>query len=330
MRLKRVKVDTWAGFVFINMDDKCESLADFMAPVDDYCGKFEFEKLRYRYYKTAVLPCNWKTAQGFFNEFYHVQQSHPQLLPYVEDYSDSAGYGRHGAIWYTGEGSVPFKRSRRLPPAPELDIREHIIAVVTEFRNELGAMASGRAYRALDQLRELPAGMPPAEVLENWGRILVEEAQKDGAGWPMELTAEYIEASHLDWQIFPNSVYLHAAVDSVIWYRWRPDGHDQDSCLMDVWALERYAEKDVPPLKREFYRDWKDPEANWGRILNQDFANLLATQKGMKSRAFNGSLLNPLQERANANLYRSLRQFMNEGPRAGTFRRDPQKAVSAK
>ena len=99
---------------------------------------------------------------------------------------------------------------------------------------------------------------------------------------------------------------------------------------MDVWALERYAEKDVPPLKREFYRDWKDPEANWGRILNQDFANLLATQKGMKSRAFNGSLLNPLQERANANLYRSLRQFMNEGPRAGTFRRDPQKAVSAK
>jgi hypothetical protein len=77
----------------------------------------------------------------------------------------------------------------------------------------------------------------------------------------------------------------------------------------------------VPPLKREFYGDWRDPAAKWGRILEQDFANMLAVQKGMKSRAFNGSLLNPIQEAAMANLYRSIRQFMNEGPRAGTFKR---------
>src|SRR3546814_3650498 len=57
------------------MDPDCESLRDFIAPVDDFCDKFEFEKLRYRYYKTAIMPCNWKVGQGFFNEFYHVQQS---------------------------------------------------------------------------------------------------------------------------------------------------------------------------------------------------------------------------------------------------------------
>ncbi|MEA3149191.1 MAG: hypothetical protein QOD56_130 [Gammaproteobacteria bacterium] len=326
IRLKSVRVDTWAGFVFINMDADCEPLADFVAPLDDFCGKFEFEKLRYRYYKTGIMPCNWKTAQGFFNEFYHVQQSHRQLLDFVEDYSNAGGYGRHGAMWYVSEGALPYKRSSRLSPKPEPDIRDHIIGVTTEFHNELGAMASGRAYRALDRLRALPLDMPPGKVLEEWGKILVEEAVKDGAGWPMQLTPEYIEASHLDWQIFPNSIYLHGAVDSVIWYRFRPNGHDQDTCIMDVWSLERYGADKVPPLKREFYADWRDPAAKWGRILEQDFANMLAVQKGMKSRAFTGSLLNPIQETAMANLYRSIRQFMNEGPRAGTFKRPEPKS----
>src|SRR3546814_16180494 len=79
------------------------------------------------------------------------------------------------------------------------------------------------------------------------------------------LTPEYIEASHLDWQIFPNSIYLHGAIDSVIWYRFRPNGHDPDSCIMDVWSLERYAEGKQPPLKREFYADWRETEAKGGR-----------------------------------------------------------------
>src|ERR1700761_8062494 len=121
IRLKPVRVDTWAGFVYINMDPDCEPLADFLAPIDDFCGKFEFDKLRYRYYKTGLMPCNWKVAMGFFNEFYHVQQSHRQLLDFVEDYSNSGPYARHGAMWYVSEGALPYKRSSRLPPKPEPD-----------------------------------------------------------------------------------------------------------------------------------------------------------------------------------------------------------------
>src|SRR3546814_16177677 len=64
IRLKPVKVDTWAGFVFINMDPDCASLRDFLAPVDDFCDKFEFEKLRYSYYKKAIMTRNWKLEIG--------------------------------------------------------------------------------------------------------------------------------------------------------------------------------------------------------------------------------------------------------------------------
>lgn len=324
IRLQQVKVDSWGGFVFINMDPDCEPLTDFLAPIDDYCGKFNFHNLRYRYYKTGIMPCNWKTAMGFFNEFYHVQQSHPQLIEHMEDYSASGGYGRHSAMWYDNDQIYPYQRSSRLPKKPEPDVREHIIGVVTEFHNELGAMASGRSYRALDRLKEIPESASPNEVLAQWSRILVEEAEKEGAPWPTELTAEYIQASRLDWHMFPNTLYLHGSIDSVIWYRFRPNGHDHDTCIMDVWSLELYGAGKEPPLKREFYLDWRDPAAKWGRILDQDFANMLAVRKGMKSSAFKGSILNPLQERSVANFYRSLRQFMNEGPRAGTFARSPQ------
>lgn len=327
--LKPVRVDMWGGFVFINMDPDCEPLADFLAPVDDYCGKFNFQNLRYRYYKTAIMPCNWKTGMGFFNEFYHVQQSHPQLIEHMEDYSASSGFGRHAAMWYDNDSIYPYQRSSRLPPAPKRDVRDHIRGVVTEFHNNLGAMASGRSYRLLEKLDAIPSSLSDFEVLAEWGRIQVEEATKEGAPWPTELTPEYIMESRLDWHVFPNTIYLHGSIDSVIWYRFRPNGHDHDTCIMDVWSLELYGEGKVPPLKRQFFADWKDPAADWGRILVQDFANMLAVRKGMKSRAFNGSLMNPIQEKSVTNFYRSLRQFMNEGPKAGTYQRDQAEALAA-
>src|SRR5262249_9062651 len=62
IRLRSVQCDTWGGFVFVNMDPKAEPLLEFLDPVDAYCRKFEFEKLRFRWYKTAVMPVNWKTV----------------------------------------------------------------------------------------------------------------------------------------------------------------------------------------------------------------------------------------------------------------------------
>lgn len=318
--LQQVKVDSWGGFVFINMDQGCEPLADFLRPVDDYCGRFNFQNLRYRYYKTAIMPCNWKTAQGFFNEFYHVQQSHPQLIEHMEDYSNSGGFGRHTAMWYDNDSIYPFQRSSRLPPAPKLDVRDHIRGVVTEFHNNLGAMASGRSYRLLERLDGIPTHLSDMEVLGEWARIQVEEAQAEGAPWPDELTPEYMLASRLDWHVFPNTIYLHGSIDSVIWYRFRPNGHDVDTCILDVWSLELYGAGKAPPIKREFYADWKDPAAEWGRILEQDFANMLAVRKGMKSRAFKGSLMNPIQELSVTHFYTCLREFLNEGPKAGSRR----------
>lgn len=313
--LKEVQIGFWGGFVFINMDPDCEPLADFIAPIDEYCAKFEFEQLRFRWYKTAIMPANWKTILEFFNEFYHVQQTHQQLLPFTNDYSNSDGFGRHAAMWYPATGALPLSRSPRLPPKPEPDFRKYVLDFVETFNRDLQAMVTPRNYEATQRLRtEVAATAEPMEVMGKWVQFQLEAAAADGSGWPQELTPEYIENSKLDWHVFPNTIYLHGFVDGVLWYRARPNGHDPESCIFDVWSLQRYGPGQAPPLQREFYANWRD--GDWPLILSQDFANLADVQRGMKSRGFAGARTNPVQERAISHFHRTLRRFINEGPHA--------------
>jgi phenylpropionate dioxygenase-like ring-hydroxylating dioxygenase large terminal subunit len=311
IKLRPVQCASWGGFVFINMDPKAEPLAQFLEPLDEYCGKFEFDKLRYRWYKTAVIPANWKTVMGFFNEFYHVQTAHAQLLQFTNDYSHSGAFGRHGQIWYVAEGAVPFKRSPRLPTRPEPSLKNHLLNFAENYNRDLHAMLSERNYAAIQRLREeLPDDSPDEKTFARWIELQLEAANADGSGWPSELTADYIEKSGLDWHVFPNTIFLHGLVDSVLWYRMRPNGRDPESCIFDIWALERYGPGKEPPLKREFYKDWR--EGDWGRIFEQDFVNIPEVQKGMKSRGFQGERTNPVQERVTSNFHRVLRRFLED------------------
>ena len=45
---------------------------------------------------TVEWDCNWKTSVDAFNESYHVQGIHPELLYYLDDYDVQIDtYGRH-------------------------------------------------------------------------------------------------------------------------------------------------------------------------------------------------------------------------------------------
>ena len=312
--LTPVKVGLWGGWVFINMDPDSEPLETYLQPLSRYVEKFEFEKLRYKWYKSVIMPANWKLALEFFNEFYHVQQAHPQVLTFTKDYSKSDGFGRHGMMWFAEEGAVPLGRSPRLPAKDEPDFRNLVLDFVDKYFIGLDAMVTQRSYDAAQRLRdEVSADASAEEVLTKWAEFQVEAAHEDGSGWPAELTAEYINRSGLDWHMFPNAIFLHGTIDGVLWYRSRPNGKDPESCIFDVFSLERYGEGKAPPLNREFYENWTDAE--WPRIYEQDFVNIPEVQKGMRSRAFKGGRPNPVQERVVTHFQRMVREFIAEGQR---------------
>ena len=309
LRLKEPLVDTWGGFVFITMDPDAEPLRDYLAPIPDVFDAFEFEKFRHRWYKTVVLPCNWKTAIEAFTEGYHVQTTHPQLLRLNDDLTDSSRFGRHSTFAGAEDNWPLGAPSRRLGQPMPTDFRPGTISYLELLENQLRAIWTPRDLEAARRLTtdlDDEAGRDPARVRGALMAFCAEAAEADGAGWP-KLDVENLIRAGQDWHIFPNLIVLPYP-DGALWYRARPNGDDPDSCVFDIWSLMRYAPGAEPPLKREFYADWRDHD-EWGRILEQDFENLAAVQQGMKSRGFPGARPSPRQEVAISNFHRALYEY---------------------
>jgi hypothetical protein len=93
-------------------------------------------------------------------------------------------------------------------------------------------------------------------------------------------------------------------------YRVRPYGGDPDKCIYEAVAIERYPEGQEPKT------EWRYAEPtleNWREVIMQDFSNMAAVQKGLKSHGFKGCVPNPYQERKVTNLHRNLAKYMGAG-----------------
>lgn len=307
--LKRVNVDTWGGFVFVTMEERPQPLRDYLAPVPEIFDGYEFEKMRYRWCKSVVLPCNWKVALEAFNEGYHVQATHPQLLRFTDDWTVSEAFGKHAMFTYPPDNRPLGFPSRRLGGEVPKDLRKGLIGFMETMERDLRAIYTSRDAEAAQRLMtDVPEDTDPMVVLMQSMIFQREAAIEDGAGWPDGLTFENIVRAGIDWHMFPNLVVL-PYMDGALWYRSRPNGDDPDSCRFDVWSLARFAEGEEPPLKREFFSNWEEHD-DWGGILPQDFQNLHHVQQGMKSRGFAGSRTNPVQEKPISNFHRVLHEYL--------------------
>ncbi|MGH7291115.1 MAG: aromatic ring-hydroxylating oxygenase subunit alpha, partial [Myxococcota bacterium] len=83
--LPTVRVERWGGFVYVNLDPDAEPLLEFLDPLPQLLAPYRMEDMRLRSYLTTVLPANWKVVVDAFNEAYHVQGTHPQILPWTDD-----------------------------------------------------------------------------------------------------------------------------------------------------------------------------------------------------------------------------------------------------
>lgn len=304
--LTPVRVGSWGGWVFVSMDPDGESLEEFLAPAKEMLDPFEFDKMRYRWRRQIKMPCNWKVALEAFDEGYHVQTTHRQLLANFDDMTYSQAFGRHGMFGYAPTALYGL-------PSPRLGEQKGDVRVgLHEFNREvwetLQATTTEEMLVAGRRLMELPEQATPFEVYAAFAAFHREESAKNGTPWP-DVTVEEQIAAGTDWHIFPNMVFLHQPTN-LLGYRARPDGHDPDSCIFEVYVLERFAEGHAPEVKVETADDWRT--VDWGLILAQDFQNMGAVQKGMKSRGFRGARPNPVQERAVSNMHATLWHYLNE------------------
>lgn len=305
--LSPVKVGTWAGMVWINMDPDCEPLADFLGHLTGKLDPFEFEVCRFAAYWTIRVPANWKVVLEAFVEAYHVPGTHPQLMKFghghapaaPEDLAQTRLHATHTTIG--GHGPEPGS------PYYGADERTIFHARMEELSSTIRAMFLEPTMAAIERVRtEAPADASAAKVGELYAAFHKEELIAYGAPWPERLTRNELWST--EWQIFPNSSVL-PTVDGALWYRVRPDGDRADSCIFDIWSLGRFPPGKAPACEPEFFErpeDFKDRSP----FLEQDFKNLAAVQKGMKSRGWRGARPSPVQEVGVTNLHRVLHQYL--------------------
>ncbi len=301
--LNQVHVGRWGGFVFINMDPHCESFDDFMGPLPKLLEPYGFEHMRFRSYRTVIIPANWKSALDAFNEGYHVQGTHPQLLRWTDDTTMEYGpLGKHNHMGSLGEGQHEIRPSPRLGLQPgDWDQRELLALMI----DELGGLFLKEERQRVEALKNepLPPGRTAMDVYNELRLKMLRSKGLDLSGF----TDEQLLSTD-DVNFFPN-VVGPIYPGSTTLFRVRPNGLDPDSTLKDLLTLEWPAPGEEREMcERKFYPDWAAKD--WGLVTNQDYANMAHVQAGMKSRGCTGLRLNPRQEHNVIHMHEVIDQYL--------------------
>ena len=77
--LAAVALDTWQGFIFLNLDPAAASLRDQLGDLVEHWDRFDFATLRRAKRIEYDVSANWKFIAENYSECYHCPGVHPQL-----------------------------------------------------------------------------------------------------------------------------------------------------------------------------------------------------------------------------------------------------------
>jgi phenylpropionate dioxygenase-like ring-hydroxylating dioxygenase large terminal subunit len=283
--LIEVPTDTWGGWVWFNMNPDAEPLMEFLGEIPDHLNPYHFEKQYFVQDVTIEWDCNWKTSVDAFNEVYHVQGIHPQILENIDDIHVQIDlYERHNRYL------VPFGLvSPRYPNQKEVTqpLREFMVAAGIDPDTFEGGMGDVRpAMQAATKKSAAAQGLDVSELNDD------------------QLSDDY------HYYIFPSLTFNTNALN-FLFFRQRPHPTDPNKMFFDMQTYVRIPPGvDHPP--RPIHAQYKHGEISIGLVMDQDSYNLPRVQKGMNSRAYKGLLIN-YRERRIRHMHKVLDNYL-EGP----------------
>ena len=284
LNLIPVRLDTWGGCAWINLDDDAPPLRDSIEPFATRMDAWKVEELKVEWWLAARLPCNWKLAMEAFMEGYHVATTHPQLLP--PGVTPRPGEAR----WIKlpeGQATVSLWMTTAAEQMPsEVDAREFIELNIKYMRllsEGMAGMTHEQEIEVAKKMVDLDLPKNPAAAAVAWRRALNQAVMDyyNEMGAPM---GDLHEVDRKGYGIGVNFCFPHyfllPTFGSASSYRIRPLGPEE--CLFELWSLTRYpagTERPVPRAPKPLAHD--DP--SWPPIPKQDFSNLPRQQRGLHS-----------------------------------------------
>jgi len=296
--LVEIPCDTWGGFIWINMDEGCVGLRDYLSPVADQLDCYRMERMKRTHWVTLEGDFNWKCVQDNFNESYHLPYVHPQTMPVMNEHHSGCQFdlypSGHCRMLMPGGGPGPQYKGKAdrtfTGLAQELQFWE---LDPEPYRDDLSGLR-----RAL-QLRKRELGT--------------------AKGYDFSYYSDEQLTDHYHYTVFPN-VSFSMKPDGCIFLMGRPHPTDPEKCLFDMWYLTLF-----PDGATEYYsnsmRDWvsidhqvehgrgKVGEISCGPGIDQDVTIWSTQQAGLRSRGFRGEYL-PWQERRIRFFHDNLDRFM--------------------
>lgn len=271
-----VSVDTFAGFIFLNPDPDAGPLAEFLGP-DAYemIAPYRMEDMVTVLDVQESIDCNWKVVVDAFQEGYHIQAIHPELLQIVVIDPTTSRF----RFW--GDHEVACAPFAVADAAPE-DEYQGLLSLpdtfptVTGYLPRLTELVDG--YRNQAGEIEYPPGVTGRTLLQQATRETLTDLGLDVTG----LTDAQMTDNH-GWLLFPSFfMTVRAAEATVITAVPHPDG-DPNRCIWHIrsfmWLPEEYRDdfRTTPVVVDE------PGSYPYFRALQQDYEQMPRQQLGLRN-----------------------------------------------
>ncbi len=273
--LKPVRCETWAGFIFINMDDNAAPLLEFLGDIPRIMSSYDMEKMHVVKDVVVEFDCNWKVTWEAFIESYHLQVTHAQAKPAVDDVAYQIDYFRNGhARLHTALGY----------PSPRCEDRDSLDPILTYMLMEAGldpAAFQGKAMQvraAICAAKRNPnnkygidySGFSDSQITDDW-----------------------------NYSIFPNMTF-NTHPEGVLIMRFLPHPTDPEKSYYHVHVISHQLKEGTRPPAYQGVEDNVDisgktrparrynhkSKPELGEVLEQDISNIEGVQRGLRSRGF--------------------------------------------
>ena len=288
--LTPVRAETWAGWVFINMDTDAQPLAEFMGDLPEHFRDWKPENRYIEAWCAKVLPTNWKVTQEAFMEAFHVITTHPQILEGTGDENSQYDVWGNFSRAITPNGT-PSPHLRSEPGEQDL-----FDAVTMKFLNQ-------------PPVAELPDGVSARAMLGMSMR-----SQVEGCFGEDEVITDSEANDSIYYTLFPN-FHPWGGLNRIN-YRFRPYGDRHDMCVMECFYLAPFEGERPEPAEMH----WLDVDDDWAeagelgvlaKVFQQDAFNLPKVQQGLEAAQFDELTLANYQETKLRHFHMLLEQWVD-------------------
>lgn len=274
--LLQVSVDTFAGFIFLNPDPEAQPLRDYLGEeVVTLLEPYHIEQFTPVMDVTEDIECNWKVVMDAFEEGYHINGIHPQLLQVLHINPKTARYQffeNHSVAMapFEVQGASVQEQVEGMLALPETF--PGTVAVIPRFQELLAP------YRSDDGSVVFPDGVS--------ARILLQQATRDvltGMGLDVSGLTDDQMVDNQGWVLFPNYfMTVRAGECHIIMSLPHPSG-DPNKCIWHV-ASYMYLPEDFREAVRAEAIVVDTPGSHkYFEALQQDYEQMPRQQKGLRN-----------------------------------------------